>query len=129
MLKFPRSLLWTNAALFIVFGACFIAAPEFFATVITGAAPGTPSAFTDMRATYGGMGLGIGLLFGFCARQPSTVRVGLIASLLVLGSTAAARLVGFLADGSPNVFMFLLLGAELLFVALLLTALKQFRNG
>jgi hypothetical protein len=82
-----------------------------------------------MRATYGGMGLGVGLLFGFCARQPSTIQVGLIASLFVLGATAAARIVGFLVDGSPNVFMYLLLGAELLFVALLIVALKQSRNG
>ena len=128
-MKFPITLLWINSALFVVFGACFVVAPEFFATVITGAAPGTPSAITDMRATYGGMGLGIGLLFGFCARQPSTVQVGLIAALLVLGSTATARLVGIIADGSPNLFMFLLLGAELLFVALLVSALKQSRNG
>lgn len=128
-MKFPTALLWVNSALFVVFGACFIAAPELFSTVITGAAPGTSSAFTDMRATYGGMGLGVGLLFGFCARQPSTVHVGLIASLFVLGSTAAARIVGFLADGSPNAFMFFLLGAELLFVALLIVALKQFRSG
>lgn len=128
-MKSPATLLWINSALFVVFGVCFIVAPEFFASVITGALPGTPSAFIDMRATYGGMGLGIGLLFGFCARQSSTVQVGLIAALLVLGSTATARLVGFLADGSPNVFMFLLLGAELLFVALLVVALKQSRNG
>ncbi len=128
-MKFPTALLWVNSVLFLVFGGCFIATPEFFATVITGSTPGTPSAFIDMRATYGGMGLGVGLLFGFCARQSSTVRVGLIAALLVLGSTAAARLVGFIADGSANVFMLLLLGAELLFVVLLVAALKQSHNG
>lgn len=79
-----------------------------------------------MRATYGGMGLGIGLFFGFCARRPSTVRLGLFASLFVLATTAAARTVGFLCDGSPNVFMLLLLGAELLFVVLIVAALKRF---
>ena len=121
-------MLWLNSALFIVFGVCFIAAPAFFATVITGAAPGTSSALIDMRATYGGMGLGVGLFFGFCARHPSTVQLGLFASLFVLATTAAARMVGFFGDGSPNVFMFLLLGTELLFVVLIVAALRQFRN-
>lgn len=127
-MKFPTLLLWVNCAMFVVFGACFIVAPEFFAIVITGATPGTPSAFTDMRATYGGMGFGIGLLFGFCARRASTVRIGLIASLLVLGATAVARLIGIFSDGSSNLFMFLLLFAELLFVALIVAALRQSRN-
>ncbi len=127
-MKFPTSLLWLNSVLFVVFGACFIAAPGLLANVITGAAPGTSSALIDMRATYGGMGLGIGLFFGFCARRPTTVQVGLFASLFVLGTTAIARLVGFAVDGSPNVFMFLLVSAELLFVALIVVALRQFRN-
>lgn len=128
-MKFPTSLLWLNSVLFAVFGSSFIAAPELFAKVITGAIPGTSSALIDMRATYGGMGLGIGLFFGFCARRPATVELGLYASLFVLGTTAIARLAGFAADGAPNVFMLLLVSAELLFVVLIVAALRQIRNG
>ncbi len=67
--------------LFILFGAGFIAAPNALSLLLTGAAPGTPSAVTDMRATYGGTALGLGLFFGLCARNRVTLRAGLLASL------------------------------------------------
>lgn len=122
-------LLWTNSVLFILFGAAFVAAPEFFAVYLTGSAPGTPSALIDMRATYGGTALGIGFFFGFCARRPATVQIGLIASVWVLASIAAARLVGSVLDGSPNRFMSLFLAAEMLFVVLGAIAIKGFEKA
>lgn len=124
-MKFATTLLRVTAALFIAFGTCFIVAPEFFAHTLTGSEPWTSSALIDMRATYGGMGLGIGLVFWFCARQRETVIAGLIGALLVLGATALARMVGFLADGSPNGFMQMMFGAEVLFVVLSAAALKR----
>jgi hypothetical protein len=123
-MKFATNLLRVNAALFIAFGACFIVAPEFFADALTGSEPWTTSATIDMRATYGGMGLGIGLAFWFLARQRETVIAGLVGALLVLAATAMARMIGFVADGSPNMPMLLLFGAEVLFVALAASALK-----
>jgi hypothetical protein len=124
-MKFATTLLWLNAVLFIIFGMCFLVAPGFFANLITEAIPATSSACIDMRATYGGMGLGIGLVFALCARHPATVSLGLIASLMVLGAIVAGRLIGFVVDGSPNLFMSLMLSAELLFIVLLVVALKQ----
>ena len=124
-MKFATNFLRINAALFIVFGICFIVAPVFFAEALTGSEPWTTSAVIDMRATYGGMGLGIGLLFWFLARQRETVIAGLAGSFLVLGATATARVVGFFADGSPNAFMLVLFGAEVLFVVLSASALKR----
>lgn len=111
-MTFPIRLLWINALLFILFGAGFIAAPNALSLFLTGAAPGTPSALTDMRATYGGMALGAGLL----------------ASLLVLSGIAGGRLVGILIDGSPNPFIIALFAAELLFAALFTITLKRVQN-
>ncbi len=124
-MKFATNLLRVTAALFVVFGICFIVAPEFFAYTLTQSEPWTPNALIDMRATYGGMGLGIGLLFWFLARQRETIIAGLAGSLLVLGSIALARLVGFVADGMPNAIMLVMFGAEMLFVALSVSALKR----
>jgi hypothetical protein len=124
-MKFSTNLLRVTAALFIVFGACFIVAPEFFASTLTGSEPWTRSALIDMRATYGGMGLGIGLVFWFCALQRETVIAGLVATFLVLGTTALARVIGFIADGSPNIFMQAMFAAEVLFVVLSASALKR----
>lgn len=122
-MTFPKALLWLNAALFTAFGLGFIFAPAFFANLITGSTPGTPSAMIDMRATYGGFGLGLALFYGWCA-QNRQVRLGLLASLLVMAAIAAGRVVGFVLDGSPNLFIWLLLAAETLFVALIFLALR-----
>ena len=124
-MRFPTILLWINAALFLVFGAGFIVAPGFLAQLITGATPSTTSALIDLRATYGGMALGLGLFWGFCARRQRTVRIGLMASLLVLLGIALGRLIGMVVDGSPNTFMFALLAAELLFIGLIAVALRR----
>ncbi len=40
------------------------------------------------------------------------VRLGAIASMLVLLCTAFGRVLGMIVDGSPNFFMFALLAAE-----------------
>jgi hypothetical protein len=124
-MKYATNLLRVNAVLFVVFGICFVVAPEFFAYELTGSEPWTSSALIDMRATYGGMGLGIGLVFWFLARQRETVIAGLVGSFLVLGATAIARGIGFFADGAPNAFMLGLFGAEVLFVVLSASALKR----
>ena len=59
------------------------------------------------------------ILFGIC------FIAGLVGALLVLGTTALARIIGFIADGSPNAIMLILFGAEVLFVALSASALKR----
>jgi hypothetical protein len=124
-MNFPVRLLWINAVLFVLFGVGFIVAPRSLSLLITGATPGTASAMIDIRATYGGMALGTGLFFGFCAYHHTLLRAGLLSSLLTLSGIAGGRLIGIFADGSPNGWMFLLLAAELLFVGLMAVALKQ----
>lgn len=124
-MTFPVKLLWINAVLFILFGAGFMIAPNSLSLLLTGAALGSVNAVIDMRATYGGTALGLGLFFGFCARNPGALRSGLLASLLTLSGIAGGRLIGIFVDGSPNGWMFLLLAAELLFIGLMAGTLKQ----
>jgi hypothetical protein len=124
-MAFQRTLLWINCALFVVFGIGFIFIPAFLSNLITGSTPATTSALIDMRATYGGMALGIAIFFGICARNSDTVRIGLFASALVLSCIALGRIVGIFIDGNPNIFIYLLLSAEILFAALILFALKK----
>jgi hypothetical protein len=81
----------------------FVGAPRELARFLTGAAPSLPSAVIDMRATYGGFALGVGLFIGLCAMRPEWARVGLMASLLAVASIGAARVVGLAVDGQPNV--------------------------
>lgn len=109
----------------MAFGLGFAFAPEALADLVTGDAPTAASAVTDMRATYGGVAIGLGLFYGLCARRPEWVRLGLIASLMVVASIGATRLGGIVADGSPNAFMVIFLASELLSVGLYAFALGQ----
>ena len=118
-------LLRITSVLFVAFGIGFAVAPQDLAELVTGAAPSVSSAVTDMRATYGGVPLGIGLFIGYCARRPETVRLGLLASLAVVASLGAARLVGIIVDGSPNGFMLVFLATEMASVWLFVIALRR----
>jgi hypothetical protein len=69
-MRFAVVLLWITSVLFVGFGIGAAAAPRELALFITGGAPSIPSAIIDMRATYGGVALGMGLCFGLCATRP-----------------------------------------------------------
>lgn len=58
-----------NAAFFVVYGLAFVVAPEAVGRAITGSAPGTPSGVIDMRATYGGMTVAVGLALALQAAR------------------------------------------------------------
>lgn len=127
-MKLSVALLWVNCLLFMAFGLGFILIPEMPAALVTGAAPGTPSAVTDMRTTYGGMAFGFGGMFGLSVRNPRFVRLGVQGVLLTMAALSSGRLLGMALDGSPNVFMFILVGAELLMAGLAIGALRQLRD-
>ena len=115
-------LLRINAALFFVFGIGFIFAPAVLAQFVTGAAPALPTALTDMRATYGGMALGIGIFFAYTTWVQRGVYEAVIGAVLVMLGLALGRTLGIVIDGSPNKMMHLLLAAEILFATLLIYA-------
>lgn len=117
-MDFARFLVWLNCVLFVGFGLGFMLAPEALAALVTGSAPATSSAMIDMRATYGGLALGLATLFGLCARDPRYVRLGLQGVLSVMVALVVGRLLGIALDGSPNIFMFVLLAAEVVMAGL-----------
>lgn len=108
----PAAFLGLNAILFALFGLVFILAPTYFSILFTDAAPDTVSGLTDMRATYGGVALGLGLLFAWQANRPARVRDGLRALACITAPLAGARLYGIAIDGG-NGFMLAFLAAEL----------------
>jgi hypothetical protein len=124
-MKLARILLWINAACFLIFGTAFLIAPAGMTNLLSGTTPSAPNVLIDIRATYGGMALGIGLAFAFCARRPATVRIGLIASLCVASGIVCGRLIGILVDGSPNAAMIALLVGDSLFIVLFAIVLRR----
>ena len=127
--RFAVGLLWFVCIAFVGFGLAFTIAPEPIADLITGTSPDEPSGLIDMRATYGGVAIGMGIFVGLCARRRDWTRIGLIFSLLVIAGIGAARVVGIVADGSPNGFMLAFLALEVAFVALITFALGRLEGS
>ncbi|HTL15148.1 MAG TPA: DUF4345 domain-containing protein [Thermomonas sp.] len=90
--------LWLNAVLFIAFAAwCALRAePTAQALGFTAMDAGGR---TEYLAVYGGLQLGLGLLFAWTARAPDRLRFGLLLALALYGPIVALRGIGLLRYG------------------------------
>jgi len=70
------------------------------------------SALNELRANYGGLQIGIGLLLLIGALLPSMTRPALLVQALLVGGLAAGRLISIGLDGLPNGFVLMLLALE-----------------
>lgn len=71
-----------------------------------------PAARNEIRAAYGGMHVGIGLFLLATALRADLRRIGLWATLCVMGGLVAGRLVSIAIDGSPGAFALGLMAVE-----------------
>ena len=123
-MRFARAYLYFVAVMGLVFGVWYLIAPATW-TDPTGFGALGPNALTDVRATYGGFQIGLGLFTIWAAADPARVRMALVLQLLTIGAIAACRLTGFAIDGSPNDFLRSAIATELSMTAI--TALVLFR--
>lgn len=107
----PRLFLGLIAFTFIAVGVGFLVAPVACAVSVDLGLP-TATARTDVRATYGGLDLGIGLFLALCVRRREWLRPGLVAVGLALAGFAAGRLIGLAAEGSLSPLLWGLLAIE-----------------
>lgn len=100
-MKFAKGVLVVTGLMFLVFGIAFVAAPaRLGGWVHLDAAH--PVARTELRAFYGGLEIGLGIFLLLCSRRPGWHVPGLLASALILGCTAGARVLGMALDGSTS---------------------------
>lgn len=118
-----KYLLWFIGGFTVFFGLAFVFAPHYFFEMYTGGKFPTSSAAIDVRATYGGFSLGMGLFLFWCSK--SNIRTGLMAALLALACIIPARLLGFVLDGSPNNTMYLFLALEVVSLIAVLLVLRK----
>jgi len=98
------------ALVFIVIGAGFVVFPAQLAALTDIVLP-TAMARTDLRATYGGFNVGIGLFIGCCALRPAWLRPGVLGVALAAVGYGGGRLLGMVVEGtaSPLMLFFLVL--------------------
>lgn len=105
---------------FIGYGLAFTLFPVEMATAVTGTGPSTASGLIDLRATYGGMTLSVGIVLWLLAAKKTELSFALLAIAIILLAMAAARGLGMLLDGVPNHFMYGYLFAEIIGAAIAL---------
>ena len=105
-----------NAVVFLTYGLGFMFFPNDLSFYVTDTVPTTESGLIDMRATYGGMSLGFGMLLVLMSRNSKLYPIGTMASIIIVGGMALGRIVGMIEDGSPNTMMYIYLALEVVVV-------------
>lgn len=85
----------------------------------------TPGWLGEVRANYGGMHLGIGLLFALGAARTDWQRTGLAVLLVFMGGLAVGRTLSVFVDGTPPGFAIAFIAIEWFGAALALLLLRR----
>ena len=114
VMNIEKFLVQFTAIFFLAYGLMFSIYPGSLSNLVTGSVPSTTSGLIDMRATYGGMSIAVGILMWILAKNQITLRLGLLSVILVLLGMATARTLGIITDGTPNNLMYIYLAAEVI---------------
>ncbi len=118
--RLAQVVIGATALIFLALGAWLLVSPAGLAGV--GLDVSTPVARTELRATYGGFELGTGLFLAWCCACRARLRIGLVATALIVGGFALGRLVGLALDRPDATAQYGLLALELTGVTLAVVA-------
>lgn len=122
---FARILLAVTAGIFLLFGLIYMVVPDLFLAPVGITAP--PEGMADLRATYGGVQIGIAafLLWSIRTKDWSRVCCGLYATLFIVGAISLCRVIGLeIADSTSN-FHLAAFGFEIPIILLSYIAIKR----
>ena len=115
-----KALLIISAVIFLLFGLAYVVMPQPLMEPVGIKAP--PKGITDIRATYGGLQVGIAMFLYWSSLSPSKIESGLRALLFVAASVAICRAIGVVVDSHLGIhiigFTFEITLAVLAFFAL-----------
>lgn len=113
-----------NLAVFAAFAAGSLVAPQAFAAQLD-ITLGSASAIADFRAVYGGLSLGVGVLFALSLREVSLRPTAVLLATLTAGGLMLGRLITMVTDGMPGPLVLVFLGSEVIAVAVGLVLLTR----
>ena len=123
-MSLARTYLRILGAMTLFFGLIYLLFPQTM-TDPTGFGALGPSATTDVRATYGGLQIGLGIFLLWAAAQEARVRLALVLQVLTIGAVAAARALGILLDGEATGVLVGALVFEILLAILSIALLRR----
>jgi len=127
-MKFARYYLLACAVVFLGIGVALLTFPaEILMTVDIRFE--TPTAYSDIRADYGGCILGVGIFLCWCAARPERIRAGLFCCGLVLLGYVIGRLLSLAVDGFPKPIIFGLIAVEAIGAITTFTIMRIANDG
>ena len=100
-----------------MYGLLYVLFPYELSDWVTAAVPASTSAVIDVRATYGGMSIAVGIMLVMLTREAATLRSAVAFLTLLMACMAGGRIAGMLLDGDPNFVMYLYLVLEIVTAA------------
>ncbi len=125
-MKLARILVLGFGLFYIGFGLCFAVLPVRFFAMSTDEILRSPAGISEIRAVYGGLGIGVGIWMLFCLRE--NLRLGLVGLVATSGSIALFRAVGLIFDGAPEPAGTLFLFSEAAIVLVAAIGLRSLRR-
>ncbi len=119
-----RAVLVVSALAYGGVGAGFLVAPATLGSWV-GVSLAGATADNDVRAVYGGLGVGIAVWCLASAARPSWIRPALSLVAVTLACMAAARVVSWMRVGFPEAIGFALHAAEVLGFLASMVALRR----
>jgi hypothetical protein len=99
-----------TALVWLGIGLAGLIAPAWLLSPMTVTAT-DPIGFSELRAMYGGLELGLAGFTGWCAAT-GRVREGLLISIVTVGGLSVGRLIGVFVDGSTDPMLLFLMVLE-----------------
>lgn len=115
--KISKILLITGALIYFAFGFMFLFSPDMITTMDGIVLPSRPAA-NHIRAVYGGMEIGLGMLLIYFVKYG--MKNGLIVLSFSIGVTALSRLYGIVFDQGGDLSNILSFALEFSFAAIAL---------
>ena len=122
-LSLERVTLLGSLLIFLGFGTWLFVAPQALEGI--GIQLLEPAARIDVRATYGGMELGLAVFLLLCLLRDAWVRVGLTAAGCVIAGFGCARLAAIALEGQGTPLMWSFVGIEFTATLVILWVLKR----
>jgi hypothetical protein len=118
-MKISKILLILGALIYFAFGFVFLINPDLI-TTMDGIILPDRSAANHIRAVYGGMEIGLGMLLIYFCLVKNDLKNGLIVLAFSIGVTALSRLYGIVFDQGGDVSNILSFAAEFTFAIIAL---------
>jgi hypothetical protein len=112
-------------SILVAAGCVLVAAPGLTRDMLT-RTPKTPSDWINLRATFGGTLVGLGVFIAWLPAWRPWRRTVIGFLLWSMAAIGLARLVGFVVDGSPDTRQLIWVVAEIAIVAISIVMLRRF---